>query len=81
MDYTELDRMDDYEDTLLALASYDWFYFHDNRINGLKKDYNLKLSNNDIFVYYHGKNEIWHKLNNDRYVAKYKIYLSTMIYA
>jgi len=77
----KLDELDDMQDTLLALAVYDWYFFHDCRLIGLKKDYNITTKNDDIFRYYHGKTDAYIELNHNRYAKKYKEYLSAMIYA
>ena len=77
--YKELDRLDCDQDTLLALASYDWFLFNDNRINRLKDDYKIKANNNDIFHYYHGNSELSIEMNNKRYINHYKKMLNSLI--
>lgn len=76
-----MDNLNDLQDTLLALAAYDWFKFNDSRIFRLKADYNIIDKNQDIFNYYMGKNPQYIELNRDRYIRKHKIYLSAMIYA
>lgn len=79
MEYKDLDKLNELQDILLALASYDWYFFHDQRIERLKKDYQVKASNTDIFRYYHGKNDHFIELNNKRYVERYKTYLNAIL--
>lgn len=74
-----LDKItDDLQNTLLALASYDWYFFNDMRIYDLKQDYGIKADNKHIFRYYHTNSNDKHiiDLNNQLYVKRYKKYLS-----
>jgi len=80
-EYMEIDKLDQLEDTLLALASYDWIFFHDTRVFGLKCDYKVSASVSDIFNYYHGKNPDAVRLNHERYGKMYSTYLSAMVYS
>lgn len=75
-----LDNLNDLQDTLLALAVYDWRKFNDMRIYRLKKDYNLKTSNYKILEYYYGRKPSLMEIKHKRYVKKHKEYLNAILY-
>lgn len=77
----EMDKLDKEQNTLLALAAYDWHFFNDNRIANLKKDYSITASNKDIFVYYYTDKPHLVEIYQNRYVNHYKAMLQAIIYA
>jgi len=76
-----LDKLDDMASVLLALAVYDWFRFNDIRIFRLKNEYGINLSNQKVLEYYYTSHPEYLELNHNRYVKRYKQYLSALVYA
>lgn len=78
--YTEMDKLDREQDTLLALAVYDWHFFNDFRVINLKSDYKVTAKNQDIFHYYFTQRPELIELNEKRYVEHYKTMLNALLY-
>ena len=79
MNIKTLDKLELYQDTLLALASYDWFMFHDARVFRLLQDWNIKNTASEVYEYYMGRNPEYYGLNNNRYVERYKQFLQVIV--
>lgn len=78
--YKELDKLDREQDTLLALAVYDWYFFNDARVGHLKHDYSITSKNSEIFKYYHTDKPYLFELNHNLHVNHYKTMLQAMLY-
>lgn len=81
MNNSQLDNLNELQDLLLALASYDWYFFNDCRVYQLKQDYEISISNNEIFEYYHTNKPYAIAINHDRYTNKHKALLKELIYS
>lgn len=79
IEYKEMDKLTEDNDILLALAVYDWYFFHDQRVFELKKDLSLSASNKDIFKYYHTDKPDLFNMYHKIYADRYKAFLQNMI--
>lgn len=78
--YKQLDRLDNVQNVLLALALYDNRFFNDSRVYELKDDYGVKASNKELFTYYYGRKEELTGLNYERYRESYENILANLVY-
>jgi len=77
--YKDLDKLKNEQDLFLALAVYDWFWFNDTRLFGLKQDYKVTTGNKDIYIYYYTERGYVVKINHDRYTRMYKELLQEVL--
>jgi hypothetical protein len=79
MNYKQLDKLESWQDTLLAIASWDWVKFHDARVFRLMQDWGIENSVQEVFEYYMGHKPEFYELNNNRYVQQYKQFLQSIV--
>ena len=77
--YTDLDKLDQLQDELLALAVYDWNFFNDARVYRLRDDYQVNNKMSEIFTYYYGNNNISIQASHERYTRRYREFLQNII--
>lgn len=75
----ELDKLDDRQTVLMALAVWDLKKFNNTRIFRLKSEYGITTDVNTIYKYYHTEN--FAQENHDNYIRLYKQYLQALVYA
>ena len=77
--YTDLDKLDQVQDLLLALGVYDWNFFNDARVYRLRDGYQVNNKMSEIFTYYYGTNNISIQASHKMYTKRYQEFLQNII--